>query len=249
MATETDLEELVARVNELRQNEPDPFSAEASAVEAYVLAVRDLTERADRVGFESLNEVQARYLREAAMHQVRFAHARLEHDRHEAIEVLNRLFRLGRVPRPDGRYDGELVALSTGLLSDPFFEWMTRIYLPWLGKTFDAEARVGDNVFRDNAWSKATEKLGWPEYRIPSDDPPDTVRVFPFRTSLAAGIEDPDIQVLHIAYAEAPNPLPVRRIVDEVVELPGGYILGKAHMRGLREFRRVCFFGLLKAPS
>jgi len=41
----------------------------------------------------------------------------------------------------------------------------------------------------------------------------------------------------------------VRRIVDEVVELPGGYILGKAHMRGLREFRRVCFFGLLKAPS
>ena len=153
------------------------------------------------------------------------------------------------MPRPDGRYDGELVALSTGLLSDPFFEWMTRIYLPWLGKTFDAEARVGDNVFRDNAWSKATEKLGWPEYRIPSDDPPDTVRVFPFRTSLAAGIEDPDIQVLRIAYAEAPNPLPVRRIVDEVVELPGGYILGKAHMRGLREFRRVCFFGLLKAPS
>jgi hypothetical protein len=123
---------------------------------------------------------------------------------------------------------------------------MTRLYLPWLGKTFDADAGTGDNVFIDNAWSKATGKFGWPEYRIPSDDPPGTVRVFPFKTSVAPGIEDPDVQVLRISYAAAPNPLPVRRIVDEVVELPGGYILGKAHMRGLREFRRVCFFGLVK---
>jgi len=212
-----------------------------------VLAAREVADAAERLGYETLTEAQAHYLHEAAMRQVRFAHARLEHDRSAALEILGRLFRTGRVPRPDGRYDGELIALSTGLLSDPFFEWLTRIYLPWLGKTFDAEAGTGDNVFRDNAWSKATEKLGWPEYRIPSDDPPDTVRVFPFRSSVAPGIEDPDVQVLRIAYGEAPNPLPVRRIVDEVVELPGGYLLGKAHMRGLREFRRVCFFGLVRA--
>ena len=35
-------------------------------------------------------------------------------------------------------------------------------------------------------------------------------------------------------------------IVDEIVELPGGYILGKTHMRGIRELRRVCYFGLLR---
>ncbi len=213
------------------------------------MAIRDLIRLAEGAGAGALSESQARYLREAALRQVRFAHARLDHDRPAALETLSRLFRLGRPPRPDGRYDGELVAVSTGLLSDPFFEWLTRIYLPWLGKTFDAEAHSGDNVFRDNAWSWATEKLGWPEYRIPSDDPPGTVRVFPFHTSIAPGIEDPDVQVLRIAYADAPNPLPVRRIVDEVVELPGAYILGKAHMRGLREFRRVCFFGLVKAAS
>jgi hypothetical protein len=181
------------------------------------------------------------------MREVRFAHARLEQDRRNALDILSRLFRLGTPPRPDGRYEGEMVGLSTGLLSDPFFEWLTRLYLPWQGKTFDARTSSGDNVFSDNAWSKATGKLGWPEYRIYDEDRPGTVRVFPFRTEIAQGIEDEDVQVLRITYSNSPNPLPVRRMVDEVVELPGGYILGKAHMRGLREFRRVCFFGLANA--
>jgi len=195
---------------------------------------------------ENLTEAQSRYLHETSMREVRFAHARLETDRKAALDILSRLFRLGTPPAPDGRYDGELVGLSTGLLSDPFFEWLTRLYLPWQGKTFDARTSTGDNVFSDNAWSKATGKLGWPEYRIRSDDPPGTVRVFPFQTSIAPGIEDEDRQVLRISYGDSPNPLPVKRVVDEIVELPGGYILGKAHMRGLREFRRVCFFGLVK---
>ncbi len=200
---------------------------------------------ATNVGFDSLTDAQAKYLSEAAMREVRFAKARLDHDRHNALDILGRLFRLGTPPRPDGRYEGELVGLSTGLLSDPFFEWLTRLYLPWLGKSFDAATATGDNVFVDNAWSRATEKLGWPAYRVHNDDPHGTVRVFPFRTYVAKGIEDPELDVLKIDYGQSPNPLPVRRVVDEVVELPGGYMLGKAHMRGLREFRRVCFFGLI----
>ncbi len=238
--TASDLE---SRLAALYENEPDPFTTSPDAVEGYVLAVRALL---DALGAEvgGLSDAQLRYLDEAAARQVRFAHARLEKDRHEALETLRRLFRLGRPGRPDGRYDGELVALSTGLLSDPFFEWMTRIYLPWLGKTFDAGKGSGDNVLSDNLWSKATEKFGWPEYRIANDD--GTVRVFPFRTYVAPGIEDPDVAVLKLDYGDAPNPLPVRRIVDELVELPGGYLLGKAHMRGLRQLRRVAFFGLFK---
>jgi hypothetical protein len=245
IASKSSLEQLVERLNVLRDHEPDPFSAEPAEVEIYVISVRDLIEQMAGPGFESISDTQARFLNEAAMRQVRFAHARLEKDRHVALDILGRLFRLGRPPRPDGRYEGELVGLSTGLLSDPFFEWLTRIYLPWLGKTFDAATSTGDNVFVDNAWSRATEKLGWPAYRVHSDDPPGTVRVFPFRTYVGKGIEDPELDVLKIDYGQSPNPLPVRRVVDEVVELPGGYILGKAHMRGLREFRRVCFFGLV----
>jgi hypothetical protein len=180
------------------------------------------------------------------MREVRAARSRLDLDRHNALEILERLFRLGTVPAPEGRYEGELVGLSTGLLSDPFFEWLTRIYLPWQGKTFDAANHTGDNVFSENVWSRGMSMLGWPEYRIPTGDPSGTVRVFPFKTRPAAGIENPGEQVLRIEYADSPNPLPVRRMVDELVELPGGYLLGKAHMRGLREFRRVCYFGLLK---
>ena len=196
--------------------------------------------------FADLPEGQRRYLREAAARQVHAAEDRLVHDRHAAIEILERLFRLGSVPEPHGRYEGEMVGFSTGLLSDPFFEWLTRIYLPWLGKTFDANGHSGDNVFVDNAWSKATGKLGWPEYRVHSDgDPPGTIRVFPFQSYIAPGIEDPGVKVLKIDYRDTKNPLPVRRVVDELVELPGGYCLGKVHMRGLREFRRVAFFGLV----
>jgi hypothetical protein len=187
-----------------------------------------------------------RYLREAAALQVHAAQDRLPRDRHAAVEILERLFALGGVPEPHGRYDGELIGVSTGLLSDPFFEWLTRIYQPWLGKTFDAGLHSGDNIFEDNAVSWATGKLGWPEYRVHSDDdPPGTIRVFPFQSYVAPGIEDEDVKVLKIDYRDGKNPLPVRRIVDELVELPGGYCLGKVHMRGLREFRRVAFFGLV----
>ena len=214
-----------------------------------MIEVRDLLAQADTGRQEPLNEVQARYLNEAAMRQVRFARHRLDHDRHVALEILGRLFRLGTPPEPDGHYEGELLAISTGLLSDPFFEWLTRIYQPWRGKTFDAAAGTGDNRFADNTWSKATEKLGWPEYRVHSDEPPGTVRIFPFRTSIAPGIEEPEVAVLKLDYSGSRNPLPVRRITDELVELPGGYILGKAHMRGLREFRRVALFGLVRRAS
>lgn len=181
------------------------------------------------------------------MRQVRIARHRLDLDRHVAIETLNRLFRLGVPPAPAGHYEGELIGLSTGLLADPFFDWMTRIYLPWLGKTFDLETSTGDNVFQDNAWSRATGKFGWPEYRVQEGTPPHTVRVFPFKTGPGPAVEDEGLTVLRLDYGHSPNPMPLRRLSEEIVELPGGYILGKAHMRGLRELRRVCFFGLHQA--
>ncbi|HEY7268235.1 MAG TPA: hypothetical protein VH951_00275 [Dehalococcoidia bacterium] len=235
------------QVAALVEREPHPDTATPDEVVAFVLSVRDAI---DSIGGDltSLADDQQRYLREAAALQVHNAQDRLERDRHVAIDILERLFRLGSVPAPNGRYDGEVVGFSTGLLSDPFFEWLTRIYLPWLGKTFDAASQSGDNVFVDNAWSKASGRLGWPEYRVRcDDDPPGTIRVFPFESYIAAGIEDPDVRVLKIDYGDSRNPLPVRRVIDELVELPGGYCLGKVHMRGLRHMRRVAFFGLVPA--
>lgn len=246
IAAEIQPEQLVSLINDFREREPDPFTAAPEEVEAYVAEAGTLLRLVQSLSFEELSEAQSRYLHETAMREARFAHARLETERATALDILSRLFRLGTPAHPDGRYEGELLGVSTGLLSDPFFEWLTRLYQPWQGKTFDARTSSGDNVFADNAWSKATGKLGWPEYRIYSDEWPGMVRVFPFKTFVAPGIEDEDLQVLRIAYADSPNPLPVRRMIDEAVELPGGFILGKAHMRGLREFRRVCYFGLTR---
>jgi hypothetical protein len=237
-------DQLVAEINAFREREPDPFTAEPGEVVAYVREAGELLLRADEAGSQHLSDGQWRYLNETAMRAVRFAHSRLENDRHNAQHILRRLFRLGTVPAPDGRYQGELIALSTGLLSDPLIEWLTRIYLPWQGKNFVAATQSGDNIFQDNVWSRATGRLGWPGYRVESDTPAGTVRVFPFKTSISLDIEEEETQVLRLDYSDALNPLPVRRIVDEIVELPGGYILGKTHMRGIRELRRVCFFGL-----
>lgn len=242
-------DQLIEEINAFREREPDPFTGRPDDVEAYVREAGDLLARLGNAGHEALNESQWRFLRETSMRAVRFAHARLENDRHAGLDILRRLFRLGTVPAPEGPYEGELMALSTGLLSDPFFEWLTRIYQPWRGKTFEAATSSGDNVFSDNAWARATGRLGWPGYRIENAASPGTVRVFPYKTHPALDIEDEEVEVLRITYSDGQNPLPVRRMVDEVVELPGGYLLGKVHMRGLREFRRICFFGLLKVED
>jgi hypothetical protein len=237
---------IAERVAALRANEPHANSSTPEEVESFVIALRAILNGMPPEGLAALPAQEQRYLREAAALQVHAAQDRLPGDRNTAIAILQRLFSLGGVPEPHGRYEGELVGVSTGLLSDPFFEWLTRIYQPWLGKTFDAELHTGDNIFHDNAVSWATGKLGWPDYRVHAgDDPSGTIRVFPFKSYVAPGIEDPNVKVLKIDYNDGKNPLPVRRIVDELVELPGGYCLGKVHMRGLREFRRVAFFGLV----
>lgn len=238
-------DQLVAEINEFREREPDPFTAEPNEVVNYVREAGELLKKVDEVGSEHLTDGQWRYLNETAMRAVRFAHARLENDRHKVQHILRRLFRLGTVPALDGRYMGELLAVSTGLLSDPFFDWMTRIYLPWRGKNFVAATQSGDNIFQDNIWSRATGRLGWPGYRKEEDTPPGTVRVFTFKTSVALDIEEEETHVLRAEYTDSANPLPIRRIVDEIVQLPGGYLLGKTHMRGVRELRRVCYFGLV----
>lgn len=249
MTTGLPVAPLANRVNNLRDSEPDPFSFTPERVQNYLNAVGHLLLEYESGEAKQLNPSQARYLREASTRWVRFARLRLPSDRRVAIETLERMFRLGRVPEMDGRYVGELVALSTGRFFDGAFEMATRFYLPWLGKRFDAADATGDNVLRNNAMARALGMVGWPSYRRPNDEPPGTMRAFPFRTSVTRGIEDTDLDVLQIAYADSENPGIVRRVTDEVVELPGGYVLGKAHMALGRGFKRAAFFGLLPAKG
>jgi hypothetical protein len=80
----------------------------------------------------------------------------------------------------------------------------------WQGKRFEAVRSRGINVFQEGP--RREEK-------------------FPFQTWVGKGLQDPDLDVLKIDYDIPENPLWVRRILDEIVEVAPGEYLGKLHLR------------------
>ena len=62
---------------------------------------------------------------------------------------LEGMFARGVPPEPplDGRYDGALLQLTLGPGADFVFERLLGLWLPWLGKRFDAGSASGENVF------------------------------------------------------------------------------------------------------
>jgi hypothetical protein len=150
---------------------------------------------------------------------------------------LQRLFRSGRYPSvaPSGRTRGTFIGLTLGGPFDRVVGGLAGLWMPWLGKSFDPATGRGENVLGlGSGWSaglaaRIANRLGW----AASVDPDGTVRAFPFVTGRGPGIVDPEVEVLRIIYAYpgAPSPELVRRVLDEVVEVEPGLLLGKAHLR------------------
>jgi hypothetical protein len=173
---------------------------------------------------------------------------------------LNELFRGGQPPDPplQGDYAGELLATRTLAPLDALARVFDRKGLWWLGKSFDAEGAWGENRF-DRRFRLVTRLL-WPFYRDLRNDPPAGIRAFRFRTRAGAGVLDPDRTVLKIDYAaealrlagdrQVANPLAVRRVLDELVQVAPDAYVGKAHLLlpGGR-WRTVAFFGLRREIS
>ena len=102
--------------------------------------------------------------------------------------------------------------------------------MPWLGKTFNAMQRSGDNIFSQDSYPVA--RVFNPFYTNFVADGPKRYRCFAFRTYEAPGLADPDRHVLKIDYDLKGNPsLTIRRILDELVQLDANLYLGKAHVR------------------
>jgi hypothetical protein len=145
--------------------------------------------------------------------------------------ALNELFRSGRAPEAalNGRYRGQLIALNIAPGLTQLGEWLSGLWLPWQGKTFDAAQASGDNIFTND--SRLLGSLFFPLYRRYLTDTADTYRAFAFRTYMAPGKSDPDRPVLKIDYDLPGNPrLNVRRVLDELVQLDDSFYLGKAHL-------------------
>jgi len=163
--------------------------------------------------------------------EVRAMQSIFRHDRKLGLEELNKLFRSGTLPESslNGRYAGELVALDLAPGLTQLFEWLTNRWLPWLGKTFNADHQSGDNIFTQDSYSLA--RFFNPFYRGFVADQSGTYRCFTFHTYVATGLADPDRSVLKIDYDIDGNPSPtIRRILDELVQLDRNLYLGKAHV-------------------
>lgn len=171
-------------------------------------------------------------------------------DRAAALASLEDAFQRGSVPSvPTGFHPGRLVASTAGYGLDLVFEMLARVWMPWKGKTFDPSGQEGWNLF--DARGRWVARLLWPGYDayLPfADDaarPSRLERAFRFVTSTAESALVPGVTTLRIVYDVEENPAwPIRRILDEVVEIDEGLLLGQAllHVRG--RWRRVAWFML-----
>ena len=76
----------------------------------------------------------------------------------------------------------------------------------WQGKKFDAANKSGINLFGDK-------------------------EVYPFSMWVGAGLTDKNIDVLKIDYNIPSNPFWLRPVLDEVVQIQPGVLLGKLQLR------------------
>jgi len=165
-------------------------------------------------------------------------------DRDKAAKALNELFRLGKPPAAiDGQTEGMLVTFLIVKPVDLGLKRVTGLWMPWLGKRFDAEAKRGDNTMRADArWPM---KLLWPLYGTQKHRKGRAA--FDFETKVEAGKDDPDRRVLKIDYAPVDsNPgLIIRSIRDELVQIVPGANLGKIlYKTGEDSYRLVGYFAL-----
>lgn len=164
--------------------------------------------------------------------------------RKRALAELDELFRSGRAPDPvpDGFLPGRLVTMSLTRPTDAFVRSFSDLYMPWLGKSFDRDGGTGLNVLVKSA--KTPLKGLWPSY-TPLSESDDKIEVFPFRTRIAPGAIDPDVDVLKIDYDSDENPsFLIRKILDELVQIDESLYLGKILYRWKGSFRPIGFFSL-----
>jgi hypothetical protein len=147
-----------------------------------------------------------------------------------------------------GHRRGRLVATTCGYGLDGALEALGRLWMPWRGKTFSRQAAEGVNRF--TAGGRRAIRVAFPRYGGLGDDESGT-SAFRFVTSVGASVTHPGLTVLRLDYrAVAENPaFPVRRVLDELVQVDDGLFLGQAlAWRGGRQ-RRFAWFSLEAEPA
>jgi hypothetical protein len=170
--------------------------------------------------------------------------SRLRLDRTLGLRELEICFAAGTPPNDlDGELRGRLHATTVGRGVDWVAESATRLWMPWLGKTFDHASGSGRNDFTGGAGRLMRFTLPrYPELRVDGR----RSSAFVFRTSVGPSALDSENTVLRIDYRDVPeNPSwPIRRILDELVAVDDGLFLGQALMEWRGSLRRAAWFSL-----
>jgi hypothetical protein len=180
---------------------------------------------------------------------VQNAQHQLKSDRLRGLAEMNAIFREGRVPRTplDGRTNGQMIAVDIAPGVTPLVEALLTSRMPWCGKTFDAAAATGANLLYTGFLP--VSRVLFPMYRGYRQEGHGTMSGLSFRTSAGPGLKDPDRQVLKIDYDTPSNPLLMRRILDELVQVDDNYYFGKAYFRLSRTTWHLLFYFALQRAA
>jgi hypothetical protein len=163
----------------------------------------------------------------------------------ETARMLRARFESGRAPAVplDGAYTGRLLAITVpGPLGWIARLW-ARLWMPWKGKRFLAESRLGENLITNDA--RALVSLVWPFYHHAPREGCEHFRAFAFSVRLAHSVRNPRLAVMRIDYDLDENPrFWIRDIVDELVETAPGEYLGEAQVRWFGRWRTAAYFSL-----
>jgi hypothetical protein len=165
-------------------------------------------------------------------------------NRRQVLDRFQELFLTGAAPSPlpDGFRAGRLLATSTWSALDGAGSRLARLWMPWKGKSFATDVSMGVNRFSRDA--RVLLKAVFPAY-VPEMVTAERIEAFPFRTSIAPGALDPEVDVLKIDYDFEANPsFIIRRILDELVQLSSGLYLGKVLFWVRGRFHPIGFFSL-----
>ena len=166
-------------------------------------------------------------------------------NRREVVGRLDELFAAGAAPdpSPSGFQPGRLLATSTWAPWDAVVSAIAQLWMPWLGKTFTPNTGTGLNRFTPTGGTRLALRTLFPKYgsEMVLADP---IEAFPFRTCVSGGELDRGVNVMKIDYDFEANPLLIRHILDELVQIGPGRYLGKVLFRSGRRYQRIGFFSL-----
>ncbi|MBD2436933.1 hypothetical protein [Nostoc sp. FACHB-110] len=156
----------------------------------------------------------------------------LKYNQKGGMVALDNIYRQGVVPNPllHGRYWGEFLTANFNPVVDSWLDIVTKFWLPWQGKVFDANTNTGDNIFTNDGLLLG--KIIWPFYERYIPDTRGRSLAFSFHSSISQSLLEPDIEVLSLNFNLPENPrFLIRDLVDQLVQIDENLYLGKAILK------------------